>query len=381
MKKLSGLLLFAILVSCMVPSVKQESDAKPIISKEAFDTVVDGKEISLFHVKNASGLEIYFTNYGARIVSLLTPDKDGNIADIALGYSDIEGYLNDNMYLGCIVGRFANRIDEAKFTLDGEEYNLYKNDGRNTLHGGKVGLDKVIWEGSQEGNSVTFTYLSPDGEEGYPGNLSLKKRYTLNENDELVIEYAAETDKATVINLSNHTYINLKGEGDTTILDHFIQINADSYTPVDVEWIPTGEIAAVEGTPFDFRVGKAIGQDIDQDNEQLKNGKGYDHNWVLNKDAADTMTFAGKMWEESTGRYISFYTTEPGMQFYGGNFMDGTVTGKAGLPYVYRAALIFETQHFPDSPNQDHFPSTVLRPGEVYQHTAIMKFGVLGNEK
>ena len=381
MKKLSGLLLFAIFISCMTPTGKQESKTKPIISKEAFDTIVDGKEISLFHLKNANGLEVYLTNYGARVVSLLTPDKEGNFADIALGYPDIKGYLNDNMYLGPIVGRFANRIDEAKFTLDGQEYHLSKNDGNNTLHGGKKGLDKVIWNGSQEGNSVTFTYLSPDGEEGYPGNLSLKKTYTLNDNDELVIEYEAETDKATVINLSNHTYINLKGEGDTTILDHYVKINADSYTPVDAEWIPTGEIAPVEGTPFDFRKGKTIGQDIDQDNEQLKNGQGYDHNWVLNKDSASAMSFAGKMWEKSTGRYIEYYTTEPGMQFYCGNFMNGTVTGKAGLPYVYRAALIFETQHFPDSPNHENFPSTVLRPGEVYHQTAIMKFGVLGKEE
>lgn len=381
MKKLSGLLLFIILISCMAPTGKQEKTKEPIMKKEAFDTVIDGKKISLFHLENANGLEVYLTNYGARIVSLLTPDKEGKFADIALGHSDIEGYLNDNMYLGCIVGRFANRIDEAKFTLDGVEYNLYKNDGNNTLHGGKKGLDKVIWDAAQEGNSVKFTYLSPDGEEGYPGNLSLQMTYTLNDDNELIIEYTAETDKATIINLSNHTYMNLKGEGDTTILDHFVQINADYYTPVDAEWIPTGEIAPVEGTPFDFRKGKTIGQDIGQDNEQLKNGKGYDHNWVLNKAEGDTTTFAGKMWEESTGRYIAFYTTEPGMQFYCGNFMNGTVTGKAGLPYKYRAALIFETQHFPDSPNHENFPSTVLRPGETFYQKAIMKFGTINSEE
>jgi len=381
MKKLSGLLLFVIFISCMAPSGKKENSKEPIMKKEAFDTIIDGKKISLFHLENANGIEVYFTNYGARIVSLLTPDKEGKFADIALGYSNIKGYLNDKMYLGCIVGRFANRIDEAKFTLDGKEYQLFKNDGPNTLHGGEKGLDKVIWEGSQEGNTVTFTYLSPDGEEGYPGNLSLKKTYTLNDDNELIINYEAETDKPTIINLSNHTYINLKGEGDTTILDHYVQINADSFTPVDDEWIPTGEIVSVEGTPFDFREGKTIGQDIDQEDQQLINGKGYDHNWVLNKDSANAMSFAGKMWDESTGRYIAYYTTEPGMQFYCGNFMDGTVTGKSGRPYKYRAALIFETQHFPDSPNHENFPSTVLRPGQTYRHTAVMKFGVLGDEE
>jgi aldose 1-epimerase len=365
----------------MAPSGKKENSKEPIMKKEAFDTIIDGKKISLFHLENANGIEVYFTNYGARIVSLLTPDKEGKFADIALGYSNIKGYLNDKMYLGCIVGRFANRIDEAKFTLDGKEYQLFKNDGPNTLHGGEKGLDKVIWEGSQEGNTVTFTYLSPDGEEGYPGNLSLKKTYTLNDDNELIINYEAETDKPTIINLSNHTYINLKGEGDTTILDHYVQINADSFTPVDDEWIPTGEIVSVEGTPFDFREGKTIGQDIDQEDQQLINGKGYDHNWVLNKDSANAMSFAGKMWDESTGRYIAYYTTEPGMQFYCGNFMDGTVTGKSGRPYKYRAALIFETQHFPDSPNHENFPSTVLRPGQTYRHTAVMKFGVLGDEE
>jgi aldose 1-epimerase len=381
MKKLTSFLLFFAMLSCMAPSGKQDKTQKPVISEEAYDTMVDGKAISLYHLQNANGIDVYLTNFGARVVSLITPDKNGKFADVALGYADIGGYLNDKMYLGCIVGRFANRINEAKFTLNGKEYHLFKNDGDNTLHGGKSGLDKKIWEAKQDSNSVTFSYLSPDGEEGYPGNLSLSVKYTLNNDNELMIEYEAETDQATVINLSNHTYINLKGEGDTTILDHFVEINADYYTPIDAEWIPTGEIAPVEGTPFDFRNGKTIGRDINQDNEQLKNGKGYDHNWVLYKDEINSMTFAAKMWDEMTGRYIAYYTTEPGMQFYCGNFMNGTVIGKSGRPYKYRSALIFETQHFPDTPNHDNFPSTVLNPGDVYHHTAIMKFGVLGDEE
>ncbi len=381
MKKFIGFLLITFLISCLAPSNKKENETEPYLSKTDFDTVINDKAVTLYHLKNSKGLEVYLTNYGARIVALITPDTEGNHADIALGFSNIGSYLTEKMYLGCIVGRFANRIDEAKFTLDGREYNLSKNDGENSLHGGKVGLDKVIWEGNQEANAVTFSYLSPDGEEGYPGNLKLKKTYSLNEKNELIIEYEAETDKNTVINLSNHTYLNLKGEGNKTILDHFVMINADRYTPVDDEWIPTGELALVEGTPFDFRKGKTIGQDIEQDNVQLINGGGYDHNWVLNKDTAKTLTFAGKMWEESTGRYVAFYTTEPGMQFYGGNFMDGSVTGKAGLPYEKRSALIFETQHFPDSPNKENFPSTILRPGELYQQTVIMEFGIIGKKE
>lgn len=377
MKKILIVLSVAILFSCKGPANKAQITIDDTMKTEAFDTLINGKQISLFTLENKNGLKVHLTNYGARIVTLYTPDKNGEMADIALGFDNIDEYLSDPMYLGCIVGRYANRIDKAKFSIDGVEYQLVKNEGENTLHGGKAGFDKKIWDAKQEGNSVVFSYLSPDNEEGYPGNLSISKSYTLTDENELRMEYSAETDKATVINLSNHTYFNLKGEGDTTILDHFVQINADYFTPVDNEWIPSGEIAPVSGTPFDFTVAKTIGQDILADNEQLKNGLGYDHNWVLNKELQDSLTFAAKVWEESTGRYIEIYTTEPALQLYCGNFMDGTVTGKAGLPYTYRGAMIFETQHFPDAPNHENFPSTLLSPGEKYYQLAVYKYGVI----
>jgi aldose 1-epimerase len=281
------------------------------------------------------------------------------------------------MYLGCIVGRYANRIKEGRFTLEGVEYNLFINNDPNSLHGGEYGFDKKVWEAKQEGNTLTMSYLSPDGEEGYPGNLQIKKIYTLTDDNELKMEYEAETDQTTIVNLSHHSYFNLKGEGDTTILDHYFQANSDYYTPIDCTFIPTGEVAPVTNTPFDFTEGKQIGRDIDIPNVQLKYGLGYDHNWVLNKDSANALTFAVKVWEESTGRVMEIYTTEPAFQFYCGNFMDGSVTGKTGKLYKYRSALAIEPQHYPDSPNQPDFPSTVLKPGEIYKQLSILKFGVI----
>ncbi len=376
MNKLYVVLCLSILVSCMSPS--QRKEAGEMLKKEAFDTLVDGKQISLYSLTNENGMTVHLTNYGARIVSVITPDKNGEMADIALGYADIDHYLKkDPMYLGCIAGRFANRIKDAKFTLDDKEYNLNKNDGDNTLHGGKEGLDKKIWNAQQDENTVIFSYLSPDGEEGYPGNLSITVSYTLTENNELHIVYEAETDQPTFINLTNHAYWNLKGEGDSTILDHYFIINADLFTPIDNEWIPSGELTSVIGTPFDFTQGKMIGLDIDKDNEQLKNGLGYDHNWVLNKKNEKELSFAAKLWEESSGRIIEVHTTEPGMQFYSGNFIDGTIVGKAGKPYKYRSGLAFETQHFPDSPNHENFPTTLLKPGEIYNQVTILKFKVM----
>jgi aldose 1-epimerase len=378
MKKIFIVLIaVATAFACTGPVTQDKSAATDVIDPEDFDTVVNGKQIGLYTLQNDKGVKIQLTNYGARIVSLYTPDKNGLSKDIVLGFDNIAGYLADPMYLGCIVGRYANRIDQAKFTIGSEEYQLFKNEKENTLHGGKEGLDKKVWDVVYDSNTVTFSYLSPDREEGYPGNLAMTKSYTLTPDNKLRIEYTAETDKATVINLSNHTYFNLKGEGDTTILDHYFKINADHFTPVDNEWIPTGEIAPVAGTPFDFTEGKQIGRDILSDNEQLKNGLGYDHNWVLTKESSDSLTFAAKLWEESTGRYVSIATTEPGFQFYSGNFMNGTVSGKSGLPYRYRAALIFETQHFPDSPNHENFPSTLLNPGETYYHLTEYEFGVV----
>ncbi|MBN1952314.1 MAG: galactose mutarotase [Bacteroidales bacterium] len=340
------------------------------------NTTVNKDSIHMYELKNANGIEVVLTNYGARIVSVLTPDKKGEFADIALGYNTIDEYLSDNIYSGPIVGRFANRIKDAKFTLDGKEYTLYKNNGDNTLHGGLNGFDKKVWTASQEGNSVKMTYLSPDMEEGYPGNLAVTVVYTLTDKDELKIEYEAETDAATILNLTNHTIWNLKGEGDSTILDHYFMINADEFIPVDKEWIPTGEIASVEGTALDFREGKQIGQDIAIGDPQVENGLGFDHNWNLIKKSEDELSLAGKLWEETTGRLLEIWTTEPGMQFYSGNFLDGTVKGKSGRAYQHRSALIFETQHYPDAPNNPGFPTTVLKPGEVYKQTTIIRFKV-----
>jgi aldose 1-epimerase len=374
MRKLTILALIITVFACSPQEKKSEKQL--YLDTTAFDTVINGKKISLFLLENTAGMQVYVTNYGARIVAVLTPDKNGKLTDIALGLASIKEYFRDNMYLGPTVGRFANRIGNAKFTLDGQEYDLFKNDGNNTLHGGKEGLDKKVWDAVQDSNTLTLSYVSVDGEEGYPGNLTIKQVMTLTGDNELKIEYEAVTDKATVINLTNHTYFNLKGEGDSTILDHYVQIVADAYTPVSNEWIPSGEIASVDNTPFDFRQGKPVGQDINQENEQLKNGKGYDHNWVVNKDTAGQLSMVAKVWEESTGRFIEYFSTEPGVQFYCGNFMNSTVTGKGGKLYPYRAGLIFEPQRFPDSPNHENFPSTVLRPGEKYIHVMVMKFGV-----
>jgi len=357
----------------------KDSCTSAIVKKEAFEKEIDRKKVELFLLENANGIKVYIISYGARIVSLLAPDKNGNFADIVLGYENIEGYLKDNdpMYLGCIVGRYANRIKDGKFTLEGKEYSLFINNAPNTLHGGEKGFDKKVWDGKQEGNTLTLSYHSPDGEEGYPGNLMVKKIYTLTDDNELKMEYEAETDKTTIVNLSHHSYFNLKGEGDTTILDHYLLGNADYYTPVDSTLIPTGEILAVANTPFDFTKGKQIGRDIGLSDEQLNYGLGYDHNWVLNKDTANTLTFAVKLWEETTGRVLEIFSTEPAFQFYSGNFMDGTFTGKSGKLYKHRSGLAIEPQHFPDSPNQSGFPSTVLKPGEKYKQLSVLKFGVM----
>ena len=377
MKKISFLMLAVLFVACVQNTSKQEVAETLPVDPANFDTVIDGKQIELFTMKNANGMIVQVTNYGARIVSLLTPDKEGKFEDIALGYTSIDGYLSDDMYQGCIVGRFANRIKEGKFTLDGQEYNLYINNGPNTLHGGKKGLDKVVWDIKQEGNKVTFNYVSPDMEEGYPGTLSIVHSMELTEENEIIMEYSATTDKATPVNLSNHTYYNLLGEGNGSILDHTMQIIASNTTPVDSTLIPTGELAPVEGTPFDFRAGEKIGARVNEENEQLKYGAGYDHNWVLDKKEQGTLELALVLSEETTGRIMEIWTTEPAMQFYGGNFMDGTVMSKKGKPYNHRSAVVVEPQHYPDSPNHPQFPNTILKPGEEYTHKSVYKFKVM----
>ncbi len=371
-KTILGLLTLSILFSCGTKQKTEETDSL----RAAFNKETKVGKTDLYTLKNEGGIEVKMTNYGARIVSIIMPDKNGKLDDIVLGFNNIEDYIGkDNMYLGPIVGRFANRIANGRFTLNDSTYQLEQNEGTTCLHGGVKGFDKVLWNAVQEGNKITMTYTSPDGEQGFPGEVKVKQVFTLTPDNEIVMEFSAETNKPTVINLTNHTYMNLKGEGNGDILEHKVEINADRFTPVDSLWIPTGEIAPVEGTPFDFRAPTAVGARVNDDNIQLKNGRGYDHNWVLMKDSTE-LSFASRVTEETTGRMVEVYTTEPGIQFYCGNFMNGTVTGKSGKTYVHRGALIFEPQHFPDSPNHDNFPNTVLNPGEKYYHKSIYKFSV-----
>lgn len=341
--------------------------------------VRDFDSIKLYTLENESGMTVRVTNYGAIITSIIVPDRNGKRADVALGYDRVEDYINavDKPYFGAVVGRYGNRIAKGEFTLDGETYSLLQNNGENHLHGGAIGFDKVVWAVDEyvEGKSLTLSYLAKDKEEGYPGNLELTIIYTLADDNSLVVDYHATTDKATPINVTQHTYFNLKGEGQGTILDHKLMLNAKTFTPVDGSLIPTGEMPAVAGTPFDFTTAKAIGRDIDQQNEQLVFGLGYDHNWILNKDGKEgELSLAAQVHEPSSGRVMEIYTTEPGIQFYCGNFLDGRLKGKSGKPYVHRGGFCLETQHFPDSPNQPNFPSTILKPGETYESKTVFKF-------
>jgi len=342
--------------------------------------VVDFDSIQLYTLKNKAGMEVKLTNYGAIITSIKTVDRDGNMADITCGYNDVSGYMNavDKPYFGAVVGRYGNRIAKGKFTLDGEEYELATNNNENHLHGGKIGFDKVVWDVEViNKNTIRFTYLAKDGEEGYPGNLQIAVTYTLTDENELKIAYHATTDKATPVNLTNHTYFNLKGEGEGNILGHELMLNAKGFTPVDKGLIPTGKIAPVAGTPFDFTSAKPIGRDIGQKDQQLEYGGGYDHNFVLDKGGKEAqMTLAATAYEPTTGRLMEVFTQEPGIQFYCGNFLDGRLKGKSGKIYVYRGGFCLETQHYPDSPNQPQFPSTILRPGDTYETQTMYRFSV-----
>lgn len=341
----------------------------------------DFDSIKLYHLKNKSGTEIKITNYGATVTSIKVADRNGDFADIALGYDRVEDYINavDKPYFGSIVGRYGNRIAKGEFTLDGNTYSLATNNGVNHLHGGVIGFDKVVWDAKaikgKGFSGVELTYLAKDREEGYPGNLDIKVTYKLTDDNELAIDYYAVTDKATPVNLTNHTYFNLAGEGNGTILGQELMINADNYTPVDETLIPLGKNVSVKGTPFDFTTAKKIGRDIAKKNKQLKFGGGYDHNFVLNK-KTDGMTLAASVYEPSSGRFMEVLTEEPGIQFYCGNFLDGRLKGKSGGPYVYRGGFCLETQHYPDSPNQANFPSTILRPGQTYKTKTVYRFSV-----
>lgn len=342
--------------------------------------VRDFDSIKLYTLTNHKGMKIEVTNYGAIITSIVVPDRNGKPGDVALGYNRVEDYINavDKPYFGAVVGRYGNRIAKGQFTIDGETYSLAVNNGENHLHGGVIGFDKVVWDarlaGTEDWIGLELSYLAKDMEEGYPGNLHVKVTYKLSKHsNELTVDYHATTDKATPVNLTQHTYFNLKGEGEGTILDHELMINAKRYTPVDAGLIPTGEMLEVAGTPFDFTSAKPIGRDIGQDHPQLEYGLGYDHNFVLDKGDGG-LTLAARVHEPTSGRTLEIYTTEPGVQFYCGNFLDGRLKGKSGKPYVHRGGLCLETQHYPDSPNQENFPSTILRPGEEYETTTVFKF-------
>lgn len=341
--------------------------------------VTDFDTIKLYTFKNKSGMQVKITNYGAIVTSILVPDRNGKLGDITLGYDRVEDYINavDKPYFGAIVGRYGNRIAKGEFVIDGETYSLATNNSPNHLHGGVVGFDKVVWDaelvGGKGWSGLELSYLAKDKEEGYPGNLSIKVTYKLTDANELIVDYLATTDKATPVNLTQHSYFNLKGEGEGDILDHKLMINASNYTPVDSTLIPTGEIKAVAGTPFDFTQAKAIGRDIGKKNEQLEFGLGFDHNFVLDRES-DGLSLAAMVHEPSTGRVMEITTTEPGIQFYCGNFLDGRLKGKSGKPYVHRGGFCLETQHYPDSPNQKNFPSTILKPGDEYRTTTVFKF-------
>jgi aldose 1-epimerase len=372
----SLLLLVPVGILCAVISAATRGGS-PQVGREAFGKLPDGSPVERFTLKNAAGIELRAISYGGIITSLRVPDRNGRVDDIVLGFDRLDGYLKDPPFFGAIIGRYGNRIAKGQFTLDGKTYKLATNNGPNHLHGGTKGFDKVLWtvEPVAGKNAIAFSRTSPDGEEGYPGNLRVQVTYTLTDKNELVVDYRATTDKPTIVNLTQHSYFNLAGQASGDILQHQLMLNADRYTPVDETLIPTGELAPVEGTPFDFRKPTAIGARIDQTHPQLKNGLGYDHNWVLNRSGAG-LQLAARVVEPKTGRTMEIRTTEPGIQFYSGNFLDGTLTGKQGAKYNHRTGFCLETQHFPDSPNHPKFPSTTLRPGSEYRTTTVFTFGV-----
>ncbi|MCI0496222.1 galactose mutarotase [candidate division KSB1 bacterium] len=379
MRNLSAIVLLFVCAVFLIFHIQcsKKENLKMNIEKQSFGKTNDSIAVDLYTLTNAHGVKVKITNYGGIITSILALDKSGKLGDVVLGYDNLEGYLKMNPYFGCIVGRYGNRIARGKFNLNGKTYSLAINNEPNHLHGGIKGFDKVVWTAKEIKDKDTvgleLTYLSKDGEEGYPGNLSVKVIYKLTNENELRINYEATTDQPTVCNLTNHTYFNLKDAGVSSILDHELMLDADYLTPVDATLIPTGELQPVAGTPFDFKTPTAIGVRINAEDEQIKFGLGYDHNFVLNGEAGK-LRLAGKLFEATTGRVVEVWTTEPGIQFYSGNFLDGSITGKNGTVYRYRHGLCLETQHYPDSPNQPNFPSTVLNPGEKYQTTTIYKF-------
>lgn len=348
------------------------ANAATTVKRSDFGKMPGGGGVSIYTLTNSHGMEARIITYGGILVSLKTPDRKGMLADVVLGHDDLAGYVADSKtYFGALIGRYANRIGHAQFSLAGATYTLPKNDGENSLHGGPQGFDKHVWTGRELTDGVELTYLSKDGEAGYPGNLTAVVTYRLTEDNRLQIHYTATTDKATVVNLTNHSYWNLKGEGEA--LGQLVTLNADRFTPVDAGLIPTGELKPVAGTPFDFRNATAPGARIGEADPQLKLGNGYDHNWVLNKTGSG-LTFAARVEDTSTGRVMEVYSDQPGIQFYTGNFLDGTVRGKGGTLAKQHTALCFETQHYPDTPNKPSFPSAELKPGQKYDTTTEFRF-------
>jgi aldose 1-epimerase len=374
MKKVLWPIFMMLTVACMV--VPNGPSGKGGMHMEAFGKAGD-RAVDQIVMTNSNGIEVSAITYGGIITSIKTPDRSGALGDIVLGFDTIDGYLAGHPYFGAIIGRYGNRIAKGRFTIDNQEYKLATNNGPNHLHGGVKGFDKRIWSAealpaTAGQSSVAFTYTSADGEEGYPGTLIVKVTYTLNDNNELIVDYLARTDKATHVNLTQHSYFNLAGDGD--ILGHELTIDADRYTPVDETLIPTGEIAPVEGTPFDFRKSTAIGARIDAPHPQITVGPGYDHNWVLTR-GGEGLQHAARVVEPKSGRTLDVSTTEPGMQFYAGNFLDGKLIGKGGHSYGRRSGFCLETQHFPDTPNQPNFPTTLLKPAQDYKTRTVFRFG------
>lgn len=376
-------LSLALMMGCLAmtscSTKKADGDQKPGIEKAAYGQLSDGRSADLYTLHNAAGMTAKITNYGGILVSLTAPDKDGTFEDVTLGVDSLANYVKGTPYFGALVGRYGNRIANGKFTLNGKPYTLVTNNMGNHLHGGTVGFDKVLWTATPvEGDepSLKLAYVSKDGEEGYPGNLSVTVTYTLQKDNALKIDYQATTDKPTVVNLTNHTYFNLTGGAKRDVLDHILTLNADRYVPVDKTLIPTGELKPVSGTPFDFTKPTRVGDHInDSTDVQIKYGLGYDHCWVLT-DSSHSLKPIATVFEPTSGRVMEVQTTEPAVQFYTGNFLDGTVTGREGKPYVKRYALCLETEHYPDSPNQPTFPTTVLRPGQTYKSTTVYQFSV-----
>jgi aldose 1-epimerase len=377
-KELGRLALFALtLVACMPdhPAPRR----MPSIGRQPYGVLPSGDSVALFSLDNGRGVTVKAIEYGAIITAIVVPDREGRVADIVLGHDSLAGYLAASPYFGAVVGRFGNRIAKGRFELDGVTYHLATNNGPNHLHGGIRGFDKVRWTGTAvEADSIVgvrFAYRSPDGEEGYPGTVTVSVTYALNLAGELIVDYAATSDKATPVNLTQHSYFNLTGLPSRDVLGHFLTIPADRYTPVDSTLIPTGALDSVGGSPFDFRAATAVGARIGAEHQQLRFGKGYDHNFVLNR-SGEGLALAATLTDPSTGRSLTVRTTEPGLQFYSGNFLDGSITGKGGQVYRHRSGLTLETQHFPDSPNRPQFPSTILRPGTEYRSETVFAFGV-----